>query len=111
MYNCPKDIENKEKENKMSKTENKEKRVPLITRTHVTAYHYALYAMNGGKLDPIGEETRTEKYKQSELNKLAKEHGCKQVVAEVIGEESELLGMTVEDFLAYAKPVKDGKLQ
>lgn len=95
----------------MSKREETEKRVPLITRTHITSYRYRLYKMDGGQLEALEDVSRETKFKQSELNKLAKENGVKQVIAELIGTEETLVGMTLEEFLKQAKPVVNGKLE
>ena len=86
------------------------KRVPLLTRTCVDSYTYSLYAMENGSISSLGEMTVAEKLKQSDLNKIAKEKGVKKVVAEITETKERLLGITVEQFLEIAKPVKDGKL-
>lgn len=97
----------------MKKEEKKAKRVPLITRTRIVSLTYKFYAMEDGKLNPLaGEEELqlTEKPSTAFLNKKAKEHGVKAVVAELVGEETVLVGMTVDDFYSMAKPVIEGKL-
>lgn len=93
-----------------NKKEKESKRVPLLTRTYVDSYTYNLYSMENGAITPLGELTVAEKLKESDLNKIAKEKGVKKVIAEVTGTSERLLGITVEDFLKIAKPVKDGKL-
>ena len=93
-----------------NKKEKENKRVPLLTRTYVDSYNYNLYSMEHGALTPIGELTVAEKLKESDLKKIAKEKGAKKVIAELAGTSERLLGITLEDFLKIAKPVKDGKL-
>ena len=93
-----------------NKKENENKRVPLLTRTYVDSYTYNLYSMENGAITSLGDLTVTKKLKESDLNKIAKEKGVKKVIAEITGTSEHLLGITVEDFLKIAKPVKDGKL-
>lgn len=97
----------------MKKEKETEKRVPLITRTKVINRTYSLYSMENGNIVPLdGEETVTmeEKPTNAWLNKKAKEHGVKQVIAECVEEKTLLVGMPVSDFYALAKEVVDGKL-
>ena len=93
-----------------NKKETENKRVPLITRTCVDSYTYNLYSMENGAITSIGQTEVPEKLKQSDLNKIAKEQGVKKVIAEITETKERLLGITVEQFLELAKPVKDGKL-
>lgn len=86
-----------------------EPRVPLITRTVVTNYHYKFYKLVDGKIEFIKEEDRAEKIKESELNEMSKELGCT-VIKELSAVDEKYLGITVEQFMKIAKPVKDGKL-
>lgn len=93
-----------------NKKENESKRVPLLTRTYVESYTYNLYSMENGAITPLGELTVAEKLRESDLNKIAKEKGVKKVIAEITSTSECLLGITLEDFLKIAKPVKDGRL-
>lgn len=93
-----------------NKKEKESKRVPLLTRTCVDSYTYNLYSMENGAISSLGKMIVAEKLKQSDLNKIAKEKGVKKVVAEITETKERLLGITVEQFLEIAKPVKDGKL-
>lgn len=93
-----------------NKKEKESKRVPLLTRTCVDSYTYNLYSMENGAISSLGKLIVAEKLKQSDLNKIAKEKGVKKVVAEITETKERLLGITVEQFLEIAKPVKDGKL-
>lgn len=86
-----------------------EPRVPLITRTVVTNYHYKFYKLVDGKIEFIKEEDREKKIKDSELNEMSKEFGCT-VIKELSAVDEKYLGITVEQFMKIAKPVKDGKL-
>nr|DAN94246.1 MAG TPA: hypothetical protein [Caudoviricetes sp.] len=86
-----------------------EPRVPLITRTVVTNYHYKFYKLVDGKIEFIKEEDRAEKIKDSELSEMSKEFGCT-VIKELSAVDEKYLGITVEQFMKIAKPVKDGKL-
>lgn len=94
----------------MAKKKSTEPRVPLITRTVVTNYHYKFYKLVDGKIELIKEENRAEKIKESELNEMSKEFGCT-VIKELSSVDEEYLGITVEDFMKIAKPVKNGKLE
>lgn len=97
----------------MRKEKSKEKRVQLITRTKVINRTYNLYSMENGNVVPLDGEpsvTMDEKPTNSWLNKKAKEHGVKQVIAECVDEKTLLVGMPVSDFYALAKEVVDGKL-
>ena len=93
-----------------NKKEKESKRVPLLTRTCVDSYTYNLYSMENGAISSLGKMIVAEKLKQSDLNRIAKEKGVKKVVAEITETKERLLGITVEQFLEIAKPVKDGKL-
>mgnify|MGYP006979420017 CR=1 FL=1 len=97
----------------MQKEKETEKRVQLITRTKVINRTYNLYSMESGRIVPLaGEESVTmeEKPTNAWLNKKAKEHGVKQVIAECVDEKTLLVGMPVTEFYSLAKEVVDGKL-
>lgn len=86
-----------------------EPRVALITRTVTTNYHYKFFTFDNGVTELIGEDDRKVKVKQSELSAMSKEHG-KTVIAVIASSEEQYLGITVEQFMQIAKPVKNGKL-
>ena len=86
-----------------------EPRVPLITRTVTTNYHYRFFTFENGETKLIVEEDRKEKVKQSELNAMSKEHG-KTVIAVIASSDEQYLGITLEQFIEIAKPVENGKL-